>query len=145
MLSREILMLTWHLTLALNWKWFWPENEKTVNLKSGAFVVIMLLNEHLTQVHSQKDPWLHFGKSFTLRTYFKARHHKTPKNTLKMCVDHFHLYICLCSGSVFPLFWRILLSRISARRWWTTPYTLPGLVNQSWERPGSWLMSSYSL
>ena len=36
-----------------------------VNVKSGTFIVIMLLNEHLTWVHSQKDSRLHFGKSFT--------------------------------------------------------------------------------
>ena len=28
----------------------------------------MLLNEHLTWVHTQRDCWLHFGKSFTLNT-----------------------------------------------------------------------------
>ena len=32
------------------------------NLKSGAFVIIMLLNESLIGVHSQKDPRLHFGE-----------------------------------------------------------------------------------
>ena len=47
-----------------------------VNLKSGTFVVIMLLNKHLTQVHSQKDPRFHFGESFTLN-------HHLPDN----CVD----------------------------------------------------------
>ena len=40
---------------------------KKVNLKSGAFVVIMLKNERLTRVRSQKDPRLHFGESFTLK------------------------------------------------------------------------------
>lgn len=38
----------------------------TVNLKSGAFVVFMLLNKCLTWVHSQKDSRLDFGESFTL-------------------------------------------------------------------------------
>ena len=40
---------------ALHWKWFWPENETTVNL-GGAFAVIMLLYKRFTQVHSQKTP-----------------------------------------------------------------------------------------
>ena len=43
-----------------------PENENTVNLKRAAFIITMLLNEHLTWVHSQKKPRLHFGESFTL-------------------------------------------------------------------------------
>ena len=43
------------------------QNKNTVNLKSGTFIVIMLLNERLTRVHSQKDSRLHFGKSFALR------------------------------------------------------------------------------
>uniref|UniRef100_A0A8D0A500 Elastin microfibril interfacer 2 n=1 Tax=Sander lucioperca TaxID=283035 RepID=A0A8D0A500_SANLU len=42
------------------------ENENTVNLKSGVSVLNMLLNEGLTQVHSQKDPRLHFGESYAL-------------------------------------------------------------------------------
>ena len=37
-----------------------------VHHKSGTFIVIVLLNEHLTWVHSQKDNRLHFGESFTL-------------------------------------------------------------------------------
>ena len=65
-----ILMLTRYLPLALRWKWFWPENENTVDLKSDAFVVIMLLNERMTRVHSWKDPWLHFGESFTVKSIF---------------------------------------------------------------------------
>ena len=60
-------MLTLYLPLALHWKWFWPENENTVNLKSGAHVVIMLLHKCLSVVDSQKDPRLHFGESFTSR------------------------------------------------------------------------------
>ena len=31
-----------------------PENETTANLKSASFVVIMLLHEGLTHIHSQK-------------------------------------------------------------------------------------------
>ena len=38
-----------------------------VNLRSASFVVIMLLKERLTGVHSQKDPRLHFGESVTLK------------------------------------------------------------------------------
>ena len=49
-----------------HWKWVWAKNENTVNLKSASFVVIMLLHEGLTHLRSQKKPWLHFGKSFTL-------------------------------------------------------------------------------
>ena len=47
-------------------KWVSPKNNSTVNLKSASFVVIMLLNGRLTQVHSQKKPRLHFDESFTL-------------------------------------------------------------------------------
>ena len=31
---------------------------------SGTFVWIMLLNERLTHIHWQKDPWLHFGETW---------------------------------------------------------------------------------
>ena len=48
------------------WKWVWPENETMVNLKSASFVVIVLLHEGLTHVHSQKQPRLHFRESFAL-------------------------------------------------------------------------------
>lgn len=37
-------------------------------IRSILKVMIMLLNEHLTRVHSQKDPLLYFGESFTLST-----------------------------------------------------------------------------
>ena len=43
-----------------------PENETTVNLKSAPFVLIMLLHEGLTHIHSQKKLWSHFGESFAL-------------------------------------------------------------------------------
>ena len=43
-----------------------PENKTTVNLKSASFVVIMLLHEGLTRIHSQLKPNLLFGQSFTL-------------------------------------------------------------------------------
>ena len=69
-LKRAILMLSlispWHSHLKL----VWLENEKTVNLKRASFVVIMLLNEGLTHLHSQKKPRLHFGKSFTLSSHW---------------------------------------------------------------------------
>ena len=42
------------------------ENENKVNLKSASFIVIMLLYESLTHIHSQKKPRLHFCQSFTL-------------------------------------------------------------------------------
>ena len=45
-----------------------PKIKNTVNLKSASFIVIMLLHEGLTQVHSQKKPRLQFGESFTLST-----------------------------------------------------------------------------
>ena len=35
-----------------------------VNLKSASFVLIMLLQEGLSHIHSQKKPGLHFGESF---------------------------------------------------------------------------------
>ena len=41
-------------------------NENTVNLKSASFIVIMLLDEGLTHIHSQIKPRLHFDESFTL-------------------------------------------------------------------------------
>ena len=41
-----------------------------VNLKSASFILIMLLNQSVTRVHSKKDPRLHFGESFT----FKDKH-----------------------------------------------------------------------
>ena len=44
-----------------------PQNETTVNLKSASFIIIMLLREGLTHIHSQKKPRLHFGESFTLK------------------------------------------------------------------------------
>ena len=51
---------------ALPLKMRWPENENTENLKIASFIVIMLLHEVLTQVHSQKKLRLHFGSSFAL-------------------------------------------------------------------------------
>ena len=44
------------------------KNENTVNLETASFVVIMLLYEGLTRVHSQKKPRLHFGKNYALIT-----------------------------------------------------------------------------
>ena len=41
--------------------------ENMVNLKSASFIIIMLLHEGLSWVHSQKKPRLHFDKSFALR------------------------------------------------------------------------------
>ena len=38
-----------------------------VNLKSASFVIIMPLQEGLTHIHSQKQPRLHCGESFTLK------------------------------------------------------------------------------
>ena len=46
-----------------------PENESMVNLKSASFVVVMLLNEGLTNIQSQIKPWLLSGESFTLSHY----------------------------------------------------------------------------
>ena len=43
-----------------------PENVTMVNLKSVSFIVIMLLHEGLTHIHSQIKPHLLFGESFTL-------------------------------------------------------------------------------
>ena len=43
--------------MSLTWKWKY-------GLKSASFVVIMLLNEGLTQTFTKK-PWLLFGESFT--------------------------------------------------------------------------------
>ena len=47
------------------------QNENTLNLISGVSVLIMLLKESLTRVHSQKDPRLHFGVSYALK---KTKH-----------------------------------------------------------------------
>ena len=52
----------WH-----SFKMSLPENETTVNLKSASLVVIMLLHEGLTHIHSQLKPRLLFGESFTLK------------------------------------------------------------------------------
>ena len=46
-----------------------PKNETTVNLKSASFVVIMLLHEGLTHMHSQINPRLLFGESFILTDF----------------------------------------------------------------------------
>ena len=43
-----------------------PKNETMVNLKRASFVIIMLLCEGLTHIHSQIKPWLLFGESFSL-------------------------------------------------------------------------------
>ena len=40
--------------------------KNTVNLKSGSFIIIMLLHEGLTHIHSLIKPQLHFGESLTL-------------------------------------------------------------------------------
>ena len=45
-----------------------PENETTVNLRSASFVIIMLLQKGLTDIHSQIKPSFLFGESFTLST-----------------------------------------------------------------------------
>ena len=42
----------------------------------------MLLNERLTRIHSQKDPRLHFGESFTLTTIHSWAH-KVPATHTK--------------------------------------------------------------
>ena len=54
--------------VALPLKWVWPENENTVNLKSATFIIIMVLHEGVTRVHSQTKPQLYFGESFTLNS-----------------------------------------------------------------------------
>ena len=41
-----------------------PENETMINLKSASFMVIMLLHEGLTHVHSQIKPRLLFEFHF---------------------------------------------------------------------------------
>ena len=60
-IATQTLLILW----ASESEWV-NENENTVNLKSASLVAIMLLREGLTQVHSQKNPTLHFGESFTL-------------------------------------------------------------------------------
>ena len=62
------------LTLAVACSASCENNENTVNLKIGVYIVNMLLNEHLTWVHSQKDPRLHFGESFTLKSLCQFCH-----------------------------------------------------------------------
>ena len=49
-----------------HWKWI-RKNENMINLKSASLVVIMLLHEGLTHIHSQLKPRLLFGESFTLK------------------------------------------------------------------------------
>lgn len=41
-----------------------------MNLKSSPFVLIMLIHEGLTLIHSQKKPRLCLGESFTLTESF---------------------------------------------------------------------------
>ena len=60
-----ILMLALKCPMHSHWKWVWAENDDTVNLKSASLVVIMLLQEDLTHIHSQKKPRLHL-ESFAL-------------------------------------------------------------------------------
>ena len=54
--------------------------ESSLCFKNASFVVIMLLPEGLTHIHSQTKPRLHFGESFTLKD-----------NTHSYC---FTLFIC---------------------------------------------------
>ena len=49
------------LKMSLTWKL------KYGHIKSGTFVIVMLLNKRLTRVQSQKDPRLHFGESANLK------------------------------------------------------------------------------
>ena len=49
------------LKMSLTWKL------KYGHIKSGTFVIVMLLNKRLTRAHSQKDPRLHFGESANLK------------------------------------------------------------------------------
>ena len=51
-----------------------------VNLKSASLVLIMLLHEGLTRMHSQKEPKLHFGESFTLSEFLKRQKSKFKNN-----------------------------------------------------------------
>ena len=64
----RILMLSLICPEQSHWKWVWPENENTVNLKSASFIVIMLLHEGLTRTHSQKKAYVAFWREF----HFKA-------------------------------------------------------------------------
>ena len=43
-----------------------PENETRLNFKRASLIVISLLHEGLTHIHSQMKPNLLFGKSLTL-------------------------------------------------------------------------------
>ena len=63
-----------------HWKCIRPENENMVNLKSATFILITLLYEGLTRVHSQKKPRLHFGESFTLTSYLTNRTFQVTSN-----------------------------------------------------------------
>ena len=65
-----------------------PENENTVNLKSAYFIVIMLLHNGLTHIHSQKKPRLHFGESFALTLNIK-KIRITARSKLLVCFS-FH-------------------------------------------------------
>ena len=65
-----------------------------VNIKSASFVIIMLLYEGLTQVHSQKKPRLHFGESFTLSITAIA---ENDRNKLAECVTF------LCNTNQSPV------------------------------------------
>ena len=68
---------------ALPFKMSLTQKENTVNLKRAPFVVIMLLHEGSTHIHSQIKPGLHFGESFTS--------HITPAKHQHFCIAH-----CVC-------------------------------------------------
>ena len=51
-----------------------PENETKVNLKSASFIVMMLLHEGLTHIHSQIKPRVLLGESFPLIICSKNTH-----------------------------------------------------------------------
>ena len=53
-LKIAILMLLLICPKHSYWKWVWPDNENSVNLKSASFIAIMLLHKGLTHMHSQK-------------------------------------------------------------------------------------------
>ena len=141
--SSPLSVLKIVLPLALHWKWFWPEKENTVNVKSGAFVVIMLLNKSLARVHSQKDFRLHFGNSFTL-IWFVPSHTPTDKHCtqitlLKDCVKpriqsaSIQTHVNGRSGEA---------SQSTKHFWISTAKELCSVLRNNWSRWGLVLKSS---
>ena len=117
-----ILMLLLICLMYSHLKWVWAENETTVNLKRASFIIIMLLLEGLTHIHSWKQPKLHFVESFTLTHVILGKYHgggvigprhfPTQSDALSIFTWHFlftgKLNMTTLSSIIFILTWTLL-------------------------------------